>query len=271
MIDQCGLRLLREALAPFSIRRLKEDVLELPEKRYETISVDLEPAQRRRYDEVREQLRLWVIGMDGREVQDDASSILKRLLRLVQISSNPRLIDRSYEETPAKVNAIQELVARVLDHQEKVVIWTSFVANVRMLRKLFQHAGAAMLFGDVPIAQRDAIVRRFQNSKELRVMVANPAAAREGITLTAANHAVYMDRSFNLVDYLQSQDRIHRISQERPAYVYNIVGRNTVDEYIEDVVYRKQMVAQFVYGDHDELRVTEPTYTKQDILNLLGH
>ncbi len=270
VINDRGLRLLRETLAPFSIRRLKEDVLELPEKRYETISVDLEPAQRQRYDELREKLRLWIVAMDGKEVQDDATNILKRLLRLVQITSNPRLIDRSYEETPAKVLAIQDLVTRVLDREEKIVIWTSFVGNIRMLRTRFRRAGVAMLFGEVPIAERNAIVRRFQSSKDLRVLVANPAAAREGLTLTAANHAAYFDRTFNLVDYLQSQDRIHRISQERPAYVYNIVGRNTVDEYIEHVVYRKQMVAQFVCGDHDELHVTEPTYTKHDILDLLG-
>jgi len=234
------------------------------------VVVDLEPSQRRRYDELREQLRLSLVAMDGKTVEDDASNILKRLLRLIQISSNPRLIDASYTAMPAKVQVIRDLVAKILNVQEKVVIWTSFIGNIRMLRKLFHDAGAAMLFGEVPISERDAIVRRFQVSQELRVIVANPAAAKEGLTLTAANHAVYMDRTFNLADYLQSQDRIHRISQERPAYVYKIVGRNTVDEYIEDVVYRKQMVAQFVCGDHDDLHIVEPKYTKEDILSLLG-
>ena len=269
-IQDDGLRRLREALSPFSIRRLKEDVLELPEKRYETVVVDLEPSQRHRYDELREELRLSVMAMDGTTVADDATNILKRLLRLVQISSNPRLIDASYTATPAKVQAIEGLVSKILKAKEKVVIWTSFIGNIRMLRKLFHDAGAAMLFGDVPISERDAIVRRFQASDDLRVIVANPAAAKEGITLTAANHALYMDRTFNLADYLQSQDRIHRISQNRIAYVYNIVGRDTVDEYIEDVVYRKQMVAQFVCGDHDDLHIAEPKYTKEDILRLLG-
>ena len=269
-VEESGLKRLREALSPFSIRRLKDDVLELPEKRYETIAVDLEPSQRGRYDEVRDQLRLSIVEMDGRTVEDDATNILKRLLRLVQIASNPRLIDASYTATPAKVQTVRDLVSTILSVQEKVVIWTCFIGNIRMLRQLFREVGAGMLFGDIPISKRDAIVRRFQSSEDLRVIIANPAAAKEGLTLTAANHAIYMDRTFNLVDYLQSQDRIHRISQERPAYVYNIVGRDTVDEYIEDVVYRKQMVAQFVCGDHDELRISEATYTKEDIMRLLG-
>jgi hypothetical protein len=63
------------------------------------------------------------------------------------------------------------------------------------------------------------------------------------IPLTAANHAIYIDRSFNLVDYLQSQDRIHRISQERPAYIHNLVGKDTIDVYIDDVVSRERAVA----------------------------
>ncbi len=269
-LDANGLVRLREALRPFSIRRLKDRVLELPEKRYETICVELESSQRRRYDQVRNELRLAIVTMEGQAVEDDATNILKRLLRLVQISSNPRLIDSSYSATPAKVSAARELVLRILSANEKVVIWTSFVGNIRMLRKEFHHAGAAMLFGEIPIEERDAIVRRFQNSQDMRVIVANPAAAKEGLTLTAANHAIYIDRTFNLVDYVQSQDRIHRISQERPAYIYNIVGRDTIDEYIEDVVYRKQMVAQFVCGDDNELRLVGPAYTKEDMLQLLG-
>ncbi len=176
VINDRGLALLRDCLQPFSIRRLKDDVLELPEKRYETITVDLEPDQRQRYDELREKLRLWIVQMDGKAVEDDARNILKRLLRLIQISSNPSLIDSSYVKTPAKVATIQELVSQILSNNEKAVIWTSFVGNIRMLRRLFRDVGAAMLFGDVPIAERDQIVQKFQEEVGIRVLVANPAA-----------------------------------------------------------------------------------------------
>jgi SNF2 family DNA or RNA helicase len=102
------------------------------------------------------------------------------------------------------------------------------------------------------------------------VLIANPAAAREGLTLTAANHAIYIDRTFNLLDYLQSQDRIHRISQQRPAYIHNVVGAETIDAYIDDVVYRKQAVSEYVYGDSYELAMPPREFTKDDILRLLG-
>jgi SNF2 family DNA or RNA helicase len=127
-----------------------------------------------------------------------------------------------------------------------------------------------MLFGDIPLDERARIVGNFQNYPELRVLVANPAAAKEGLTLTAANHAIYLDRNFNLLDYLQSQDRIHRISQEKTAYIYNVVGEKTIDAYIDDVVYRKQVIAKFVYGDTKELEMPPVIYSKEDILHLLG-
>jgi len=79
-----------------------------------------------------------------------------------------------------------------------------------------------------------------------KLIFAVPAAAREGITLTAANHAVYLDRNFNLVDYIQSQDRIHRIGQDRPCTITKLVAENTVDEFVDEVLRRKLEIAETV-------------------------
>jgi SWI/SNF-related matrix-associated actin-dependent regulator of chromatin subfamily A-like protein 1 len=268
--DESGLKKLRSALSQFSIRRLKDDVLELPSKIYKTIQVDLEPQQREMYDQLRNQLYLEIVNLDGQEVIDNAENILKRLLRLVQIASNPHLIDKSYSETPAKFVELDRLISEIIKLNEKVIVWTGFVGNVRLLRRRYEKYGAAMIYGDVPIQDRQGIVETFQNSSELNVLVANPGAAREGITLTAANHAIYLDRNFNLVDYLQSQDRIHRIGQQKNAYIYGLIGENTIDAYIEDVVYRKQLIAQYIYSDTEQLDLPPDKFTKQDILRLLG-
>lgn len=269
-LDESSLNELRSTLSKFSMRRLKDDVLELPAKTYKTIQVTLEPAQREMYDKLRSQLYLEIVNLDGQQVIDDAENILKRLLRLVQIASNPKLIDKSYTGTPAKFIELDSLIAGMLALQEKVIVWTGFVQNVRLLRRRYEQHGAAMIYGGVPIQDRQEIVERFQNSCELKILIANPGAAREGITLTAANHAIYLDRNFNLVDYLQSQDRIHRIGQEKLSYIYSLVGEDTIDTYIEDVVYRKQLIAQYIYSDTQQLNLPPTTFTKQDILRLLG-
>lgn len=270
VINELGLTELRQALRAFSIRRTKKAALELPAKIFETHNVPLEEGQRGMYDILRDQLCLEVTTLDGDRVIDDADNILKRMLRLVEIASNPKLFDASYSAVPAKFNVADKLLDQILQRGEKAIVWTNFVENIRLLRRRYDCYGAAMIFGDVPLEERAKIVHNFQSSRDLKVLVANPAAAREGLTLTAANHAIYLDRNFNLVDYLQSQDRIHRISQERPAYIHNLVGEDTIDIYIEDVVYRKQAIAEYVYGDSKNLNLPPCGFTKEDLLRLLG-
>jgi SNF2 family DNA or RNA helicase len=271
IIDEAALTDLRKSLASFSMRRTKKAVLELPEKIYQTHEVSLEEKQRQMYDGLRKQLYLEITTLDGEQVVDDAENILKRMLRLVEIASNPKLFDAAYSGVPAKFKTMDTLVNEIIARGEKTLIWSNFVGNIRLLRQRYDHHGASMIFGDVPVDDRAEIVKHFQSANDLRVLIANPAAAREGLTLTAANHAIYLDRNFNLIDYLQSQDRIHRISQQRPAYIHNLVGKDTIDEYIEDIIYRKQSIAEYVYGDTENLKLPPPTFTKEDILQLLGN
>jgi SNF2 family DNA or RNA helicase len=270
IIDKGGLSRLRDTLATFSMRRTKNTTLELPEKVYKTHEVPLEKRQREMYDALRSQLFLEVTSMDGDQVIDDAENLLKRMLRLVEIASNPQLFDASYSELPAKFAVADKLLEHIIGRGEKAIVWTNFIGNIRVLRRRYHRYGAAMIFGEVPLDERAGIVRRFQSLPDLNVLIANPAAAREGVTLTAANHAIYIDRNFNLLDYLQSQDRIHRITQERAAYIHNVVGIETIDVYIEDVVYRKQAVGEYLYGDSRDLTMPPPQFTKDEILRLLG-
>jgi len=74
--------------------------------------------------------------------------------------------------------------------------------------------------------------------------VATPGAAKEGLTLTVANHAVFFDRSFSLDDYLQAQDRIHRISQTQTCFVWNLIGSDTIDEWVDSLLTAKRLAAQ---------------------------
>ena len=76
-------------------------------------------------------------------------------------------------------------------------------------------------------------------------------AAKEGLTLTTANHAIFYDRSFSLDDYLQAQDRIHRISQTRDCYIHILIARDTIDEWVDVLLTAKYRAAQLAQGDID--------------------
>ena len=80
--------------------------------------------------------------------------------------------------------------------------------------------------------QRNQAVQSFTNSSNL-VLIATPGAAKEGLTLTVANHAIFYDRGFGLDDYLQAQDRIHRISQTRECFIHNLIANETIDEWVD--------------------------------------
>jgi SNF2 family DNA or RNA helicase len=186
-------------------------------------------------------------------VVDDVQDILKRMLRLVQVTSNPRLLDESYTAEPGKLSTLRSLVSDVLQRGRKVIVWSSFTKNVDWLSELFTQYGAVKIHGKMAIRDRNASVDHFSKDENRRVLVATPAAAKEGLTLTVADSAIFYDRSFSLDDYLQAQDRIHRISQNDTCYVYNLCVRNSIDEWIDSLLAGKRLSAELAQGDIDQL------------------
>jgi SNF2 family DNA or RNA helicase len=262
---------LRERISPLALRRLKEDALALPGKTVVPVTVRLAGRQAALYQRMRKDLYVWVKSLTGEEVLAQAENILVRLLRLAQLASNPRLLDASYAETPAKVAALDGLLEDLFGRrpEQKVIVWTSFVENIEMLARRYAHYRPVRFFGEMTAEERERSLATFTSDPEVRLFIGNPAAGREGLTLTTANVAVYLDRTFNLVDYLQSQDRIHRISQTEPCEIYLLVARETVDEFIEFALAQKLRLARYVQRDADGLDPADAALKKPDILRAL--
>ena len=263
---------LQKQVGDNSIRRCKNNVLELPEKKFSNIYVDLSGKQLEMYNTLREELRLEVSNLQGDKYIDEAENILKKLLRLTQIASNPALIDKSYSAQPAKFIALDSIINDILLRGEKTLVWTGFVENILLLKNRFSEYKPLVIYGDVPIKERADIVKAFQEHDSCKILIANPSAAREGLTLTKANNAIYLDRNFNLVDYLQSQDRIHRISQDKECNIYKLIARETIDEYIDRIIEVKSDIARFVQSDTMSISPNSLNfiYNKSDLLALLG-
>jgi SNF2 family DNA or RNA helicase len=186
---------------------------------------------------------------DGRIRVDDADDILKRLLRLVQVASNPTTVDESYAAIPGKVGELERILSEEVEPGEKAIVWTTFTDNADYLRDRLSKYGAVTVHGKMAIDRRNSNIERFKQSADCRILVATPGAAKEGLTLTVANHAIFYDRSFSLDDYLQAQDRIHRISQERSCFIYNLIMKDSVDEWVDVLLGAKHLAAQLTQGD----------------------
>jgi len=113
-------------------------------------------------------------------------------------------------------------------------------------------------------------MKKFLIKEENKVLIANPSAAKEGLTLTSANNAIYLDRSFKMDDYLQSQDRIHRIGQTKTCNIIKIIASNTIDEYTDEILEKKEIIAKYALGDVNHLVRKRNYLSKEDLIRILG-
>jgi SNF2 family DNA or RNA helicase len=261
-----------DALSTISVRETKSGGrVSLPSKEFLQVTCTWEARQQELYRQVREELRA-VVMRDGKLIEENQDSILKRLLRLIQITSNPALVDASYTQEPGKFSELYEVVTDICRREEKVIVWTSFNQNAEWIAKKLAPFGALVLHGKLEMERRNQVVKWFLDNPTDRVLVATPGAAKEGLTLTVANHVIFYDRTYSLDDYLQAQDRIHRLSQTRQCFVYKLVMQDSVDDWIDALIEEKRHAAQLTQGDIDTDQYAErATFSFVEILRrILG-
>ena len=258
------------SISGFAVRETKASAeISLPEKVVHSVVTEWEPRQRELYRQIRESLRA-IIFQDGQLVADESDVVLKRLLRLVQVTSNPNLIDASYQVDPGKLETLFELVSSIVRDGEKCIVWTSFVENVEWLARILRQHNPQLVHGMLSTREQTDAIRTFLDESSAKVFIATPGSAKEGLTLTVANHVIFYDRLFSLDDYLQAQDRIHRISQDRVCHVHNLIMRDSIDEWVEALLHSKRVAAQLAQGDIDrETYQKEMSYEFGDILRAI--
>lgn len=262
------LSMLFDKIKPFTVRETKQSSsLILPDKEVENIYVEMKGKQSELYSSFERDMGV-EIQREGRQVSDDVEAVLKRLMRLVQVASNPLIIDDSYSEVPEKFAQLRKLLEDVVESNSKAIVWTSFIKNVDWLASSLTDMGAVKVHGKMNMEYRNSNLRKFQEKDECKVLVASPASSKEGLTLTQANWCIFYDRSFSLDDYLQAQDRIHRISQQQTCHIVNLISENSVDEWVDRLLSAKHLAAQLGQGDIDRKSYNEKSsYDFVDILD----
>jgi len=256
----------RNELGPLYWRIHKRE-LELPKPRFHHIKVELSKYQSAIYRALAAKVLSEVI-----HVPEERANLRiwrkARMVRLLQAACNPTLL-REYSpefrippleasglsvaaliehysdyEIPKKISTTEKLVRKLVSEKgEKVVVWTSFVHNITVLEKLLADLKPESIHGGVPKddaedeeSNRESIIRDFKTKDSCRVLIANPGACAESISLhKVCLHAIYLDRTFNGAHYMQSLDRIHRVGLEKTDRVHYwiIQAKNTIDEVID--------------------------------------
>ena len=241
---------IKRTIDEFVLRRTKEQCLDLPEKTFLDVRIELPPWQRKLYDDMREQMVCEIEAMTGEQYRAYASTALSQLTRLIQIASNPALLLADIESDPAKFEALDGIVRDILAVPgRKVIVWSNYIRTIESLLLRFQPHGVAAIYGGTPNDQRQTIAKDFQDGERIRVLIANPAAAGTGFTLTAASFTIYESLSWRYDHYAQSQDRNHRIGQTVPVTYLRLIAADTIEEAIVTALERKATLAGSLLGD----------------------
>jgi SNF2 family DNA or RNA helicase len=180
----------------------------------------------------------------------------RSVARLLQFVSNPALLSAELsfahsdlltaalaEGDGPKLKYVLKRARQLTREGHKVLIWSSFVRNVEYIAERLSDIGAVYIHGGVDAGDedddetREGKIKLFHDDPNIRVMIANPAAASEGISLhRVCHHAIYLDRTFNAAHYLQSEDRIHRfgLAKDQKTTIEIVECIDTIDETVRE-------------------------------------
>jgi hypothetical protein len=268
--EQGALDALRRGLAPFILRRTKEQVLkELPQKTEQTLHVELLPPDRKRYNELRDHYRASLL----KRVSDDGMNaarmhVLEALLRLRQAACHPGLIDKKLANKPsAKLEALLEQITETAAEGHKALVFSQFTSLLSIVRQRLDAQGLEYEYLDGRTRNRQQPVERFQTDPTCPLFLISLKAGGSGLNLTAADYVFLLDPWWNPAVEAQAIDRAHRIGQQRPVFAYRLVARDTVEEKIIELQQQKRDLADaIINGDKSILR----SLTAEDIQALLS-
>ncbi|WP_333736063.1 DEAD/DEAH box helicase [Streptomyces sp. IBSBF 2806] len=273
--DPVAAKRLARLVGPFLLRRRKSDpgiAPELPPKTETDHPVFLTKEQAGLYEAV---VRETLAAIAEADDMARRGLIVKLLTALKQICNHPAQYLREDRPRTAgrsgKLELLDELLDTLLSEGASVLLFTQYV---RLARLLEQHLAARgvptqFLHGGVPVAERESMVRRFQDG-EVPVFLLSLRAAGTGLNLTRAEHVVHYDRWWNPAVEAQATDRAYRIGQTRPVQVHRLIAEGTIEDRIADMLRRKQDLADAVLGA-GEAALTELTDVElADLVELRG-
>jgi SNF2 family DNA or RNA helicase len=251
--DGVSLEPLRRALAPFILRRTKEKVLkDLPEKSEQTLNVELLPADRKRYNELRDYYRDSLVNRATKSGMNAVRMhVLEALLRLRQVACHSGLVDKRLVDKPsAKLEILLENVAEIVEEGHKALVFSQFTSLLAIVKSALEKRQLHYEYLDGRTRNRQERIDRFQSDPNCSLFLISLKAGGTGLNLTAADYVFLMDPWWNPAVERQAIDRVHRIGQQRPVFAYRLVTGNTVEEKIVDLQDKKRELADaIISGD----------------------
>jgi superfamily II DNA or RNA helicase len=249
--DGAAAERLRRVTAPFLMRRLKTDPAiapELPEKTTVDEYACLAEEQAALYESVVRK------GLEEARKAEEPSERLALILRLLtslkQVCDHPRVYDKESPALPelsGKALLLLELLGRILEGGEKVLVFSQYVECLELLKTIVDRElreDCLLFSGRLGQDERREAVDAFQNDRERRIMLISLRAGGVGLNLTAASRVIHYDLWFNPAVENQATDRAFRIGQARNVFVHRLITEGTFEEKIDAMLKSKRKLAE---------------------------
>lgn len=256
--DQEATAQLKSLVSPFILRRLKTDrkvIDDLPEKNEMKVFCTLTKEQATLYQAVVQDAMRQIAEAEGLERR---GRILAALTKLKQVCNHPVLLLKDGGRLPGrsgKLARLTEMLEEAVAVDDRALVFTQFAEmGTLLVQHLTKELGEEVLFlyGGTPAAERDKMVRRFQqDAGGPRVFVLSIRAGGTGLNLTRANHVFHFDRWWNPAVENQATDRAFRIGQRRDVQVHKYVCAGTLEETIDALIERKVELSEAIVGANE--------------------
>lgn len=234
---------LRRDLTPYVLRRSKEEVMsELPTTTNKTIRLEMTPEQSKLYQKCKKEISVEL----ANNKRITILGILPRIVRLKQVASCPSILSPGMKSN--KEECLLDIIEEVAE-DDKILIFSSYNKTLDYLSKFLgendvQHF---VMNGETPMKERYKLIKNFGGQK-IKVFLMNTSLG-VGLNLTAASVVVFMDKPWSPAIIEQAISRVHRKGQTKPVTVINLIMEGTIEEWIENLIYKKENILEEIIGE----------------------
>jgi len=261
-------RLLKLKITPFLLRRLKKDVLkDLPSKQEQVVYVDMDENHKKFYEQKKsyyKQILDKQIAVNG--IEGSRFVILQAFNDLRQIASVPELKSED-KISSSKIDALFDMLDDIVLNGHKVLLFANFLGSLDLISAKAMEKGYEHLLMTGSTKNRQELVERFQNDKNIKLFLMTLKVGGVGLNLTEADYVFIFDPWWNKAAENQAVDRAHRIGQKNTVFSYKMITKDTIEEKILELQANKQdMTDMIISGDEGGLK----QLTQADLDYILG-
>lgn len=260
---------LKKILAPFILRRTKEQVLkELPQKEEKYVYCEMEEPQRKLYEQLLVSIKNEITQKPSRYIIKNNAVILQGLLYLREACSDPQLLPPTLRSgilhSSCKFELFKDYASRIVQESGKLIIYSQFPRTLNRLKSWCTQQGWRTFLIEGSTRNRQEIIEDFEQSKS-GVFLISLKAGGIGLNLVSCQYIIIYEPWWNSAAEQQAADRIYRIGQNKPVFVYHFLVRDTIEQKIYELQTKKSSLAMNVLSGLD----LPNKLSMDDIYNLL--